>query len=162
MSKQRIISLIGILFLAIMATLLNGNFRNRQKEKAVTDYLLTQNYFSWKTVENSRNFCAIENLNYRNESFPLYVWVLCEEFVMENGELKVASGSSGPAKINYPNQLSYYDLSKFSYEAPGDGSLYAKDIKNIFPLHVQLRIFGHNAESLSQKLEKIARDNFGK
>jgi len=66
------------------------------------------------------------------------------------------SGSSGPAKIDYPNELSFYDLSKFSYEAPGDGSYYAEDIRRIFPEDIWQRIFNFDRESIIKKIESTA------
>ncbi len=140
----------------------SSSFGNDQVEKAITDYLLTQKYFSWKTTTDSRNFCAIENLNSENTLFPLYVWVRCGEFVLQNGKLKGVSGISVPAKINYPNQLSYYDLSKFSYEVPRNGSLYSKEIKTIFPLDVQKAIFCFDIADLNKKLESTALSDLGK
>ncbi|MCD4761172.1 hypothetical protein K8R42_04705 [bacterium] len=132
-------------------------FGNNKIEKDITDYLLTQKYFSWKTTTSSHNFCIIENLNPTESGlFPLYVWVRCGEFIFQNGKLKELSGKSVPAKINYPNQLSFYDLSKFSYEVPGDGSLYLKDIKIIFPLNVQKVIFDFDISNLNKKIEAIA------
>lgn len=134
-----------------------SNFGNDQLEKFITDYILTQKSFSWKTTTNSRNFCVIENLNpEKNLLFPLYIWVRCGEFIMQNGELKELSGSSGPAKIDYPNLLSYRDISKMSHEAPRDGSLYSKDIKTIFPLKAQEAIFDFDDASLNKRIEVIA------
>ncbi len=140
-----------------------SNFGNDQLEKFITDYLLTQKYFSWKTTTDSRNFCVIENLNPEKDLlFPLYVWVRCGEFTLQNGELKELSGSSGPAKIDYPNELSYRDISKMSHEAPRDGSLYSKDIKTIFPLDVQQEIiFGFNIANLDKKIETTALSGLG-
>ncbi len=135
------------------------SFGNDQVEKSITDYLLTQKYFSWKTTTDSRNFCVIENLDPTEEGlFPLYVWVRCGEFVLQNGKLKELSGISVPAKINYPNELSFYDLSKFSYEAPRDGSLYSKDIKTIFPSNVQKRIADFDSKNINSRIEVIAVD----
>jgi len=132
-------------------------FANDQVEKAITDYLLTQKYFSWKTTTDSRNFCVIENLNPTEEGlFPLYVWARCGEFVLQNGKLKELSGVSVPAKIDYPNELSFYDLSKFSYEVPRDGSFYSKEIKTIFPLNVQKVIFAFDIANLNKKIESVA------
>lgn len=135
----------------------SSNFGNNQIEKAITDYLLTQKYFSWKTTADSRNVCVIENLNpTENGMFPLYVWVRCGEFVIQNEKLKELSGKSAPAKINYPNQLSFYDINKMSYEVPRDGSSYSEDIKTIFPLNVQEVIFNFNHININKKIEAIA------
>jgi len=134
-----------------------SGFGNNQVEKSITDYLLTQEYFSWKTTIGSRNFCVIENLNpTEGDLFPLCVWVRCGEFILQNGKLKELSGKSVPAKIDYPNELSFYDLSRFSYEVPGDGSQYSKDIKIIFPLNVQKMIFGFDIDNLNKKIKSVA------
>ena len=140
--------------------LTTSSFGNDQVEKAITDYLLTQKYFSWKITTDSHNFCVIENLNPEDTLFPLYVWVRCGEFILQDGELKELSGKSVPAKINYPNYLSFYDISKMSHEVPGDGSLYLKDIKTIFPLNVQDRIVDFNITNLNKKIEMVALDSF--
>ncbi|NMB48797.1 hypothetical protein GYA13_05215 [Candidatus Kuenenbacteria bacterium] len=89
----------------------------------------------------------------------MYIWAYCGEYVIENGKLAAVSGSSGPVKIDYPNELSYYISNKFSYEAPGDGSNYSKDIKRIFPEDVQQKIFTHQAEDLIKKTEEYALTN---
>lgn len=107
------------------------------REKAITDYLLTQKQFSWTTQASSTRVCSIENLDPTNELFPVYVWVYCGEYKMSNGTLQLLSGTSMPVKINYPNELSYYDMARFSYEAPRDGSNNGPDIKKIFPEAIQ-------------------------
>ena len=138
----------------------SSSFGNDYMEKSITDYLLTQKYFSWKITTDSCNFCVIENLNPENTLFPLYVWVRCGEFILQDGKLKELSGKSVPIKINYPNHLSFYDISKFSYEVPGNGSLYLKDIKTIFPPNVQDRITDFNITNLNEKIEMVALNSF--
>jgi len=137
-----------------------SNFGNDYIEKAIIDYLLAEKYFSWETITDSRNFCVIENLNPEDTLFPLYIWVRCGEFTLQDGKLKELSGKSVPAKINYPNHLSFYDLSKFSYKVPGDGSFYLKDIKTIFPLNVQDKIADFNIANLNERIKMIALNNF--
>ncbi|HPA25431.1 MAG TPA: hypothetical protein PLK76_01575 [bacterium] len=139
--------------------LIENNFSNDKIEKAISNYLLTEKHFSWKNREDSHSFCTIKNLKPDQELFPLYIWAYCGEYVIEDNELKTVSGSSGPAKIDYPNELSYYDLNKFSYEAPGDGSNYSKDIKRIFPDDVQQKILEHDVEDLIAKAEEYAFTN---
>ena len=134
----------------------SSNFGNDQIENAITNYLLTQDHFSWKTRDDSHNFCAVENLKPENELFPLYVWVYCGEYIIQDGELKTLSGSSGPAKIDYPNELSFYNLNKFSYEAPGDGSHYAEDIKRIFPEDIWQNIFNFDRENIIARNDNTA------
>lgn len=136
---------------------ISSEFGNGQIEKAITNYLLTQEPFSWKTKNESFNVCAIENLDSDKELFPLYIWVYCGEYIIENGEPKAVSGSSGPIKINYPNELSFYDLNKFTYEAPGDGTIYSENIKKIFPEDIQQKIFKFDRTNIIKKIEDTAR-----
>ena len=131
-------------------SLLNGKI-----EKAVTDYLLTQGYFSWKVSPDSQNLCVVENLS-EKQSFPLYFWSYCMEYTVKGGHLEVLSGSSLPVKINYPNELSLVDFNRFSYEVPRDGSLYSEDIKKIFPTEVQQKIFRFSPGEIIKKAEAIA------
>ena len=138
---------------------LSSNFGNDQIERAIINYLLAQKHFSWKTRSDSHNFCAVENLKPENELFPLYVWAYCGEYIVQDGELKTLSGLSGPAKIDYPNELSFYDLSKFSYEAPGDGSRYAEDIRRIFPEDIWQHIFDFDRENIIKRIESTAYIN---
>lgn len=132
---------------------------NAQLEKAITNYLVSQKNFSWKTNDESHNFCSVENLDPENELFPLYLWAYCGEYIIQNGELKTLSGSSGPVKIDYPNELSFYDSNKFSYEAPKDGALYAKDVKKIFPPNLEQRILNFDAKNIIKRNEQSARFN---
>jgi hypothetical protein len=143
----------------INKNIIANDFGNNRVEKAISNYLLTEKHFSWKNRDDSHNFCTIENLKPDKELFPLYVWAYCGEYVIEDGKLKTVSGFSGPAKIDYPNELSYYDPGKFSYQAPRDGSLYSKDIKTIFPEDVQQKIFDHDVDDLITKAENYAFTN---
>jgi ribosome-associated translation inhibitor RaiA len=108
---------------------------------------------------DSQNFCVVENLDPEKELFPIYVWAYCGEYIIQNGQLKTLSGSSGPVKIDYPNELSFYDSSRFSYEVPGDGSLYSEDIKRIFPENVQQKILNFDRDSIIRRTEAIATFN---
>lgn len=132
-----------------------SGFGNSQMEKAITDYLLSQKYFSWKTQTDSQNFCVIKKLMPENDLFPLYIWARCGEFSLANGEVKELSGTSLPVKINYPNELSYYDLEKFSCEVPRDGSANGDDIKKIFPEAARER-FSANNETANSEIKIIA------
>ncbi|MFA5173497.1 MAG: hypothetical protein WC435_03840 [Candidatus Paceibacterota bacterium] len=136
-----------------------SNFNSSQLEKAITEYLLTKENFSWQTEEGSFNFCSIENLRPGEELFPIYIWAYCGEYKIEDGELKTLSGTSLPIKIDYPNELSFYNLGKFSYEAPGDGSQNSKDIKRIFPADAQKMISGLDKSKIIERNEAIAFDN---
>lgn len=138
---------------------LSSNFGNNQVERAVINYLLSQKHFSWKTRDDSYNFCAVENLKLENVLSPLYVWAFCGEYIIQDGKLKRFGMSSFPAKINYPNESSFYDLSKFSIEVPGDGSQYTEDVKKIFPEDIWQHIFHFDRKNIIKRIEGVAFAN---
>jgi hypothetical protein len=135
----------------------SDGFGNNQIAPAIEAYLLTQKSFNWKTGEGSKNFCVVQNLMPEKELFPLYIYARCGEFIKENGQIKEISGMSGPIKINYPNELSFYDTAKFTHEAPRDGSLYGEDTKRIFPKEVVERIAGFDNKGLVESLNARAQ-----
>ncbi len=129
----------------------NESLKNHQ-EKSIISYLLTQKDFSWQNHENSHRFCSIENLGPENVLFPFYVWVFCGEYIIEDGQLKNLSGASLPAKIDYPNELSFYDLSRFSHEIPLDGADWGKSVEEIFPKEIQKEITNFRKEGRVKKI----------
>jgi hypothetical protein len=134
----------------------SSEFDNEQIEAALTEYLLAQPRFRGQTSAGSRSFCALENLDPENELFPFSLWVRCGEFTLQGSELQERSGVSLPVKINYPNELSFYDPQRFSYQAPGDGAAYSEDLKKLFSPKVQERISRHDDSALTQKLKSQA------
>lgn len=132
------------------------------REKSMMDYLLTQKRFSWKSNSEGHRFCVIDNLG-SNKSFPLYIWTRCSKFSFQNGKLKELNGSSLPLKIDYPDELSYFDINKFSHKAPGEGSHYTKDVKEIFPKEIQDKIFNYQKkeiDEINKKLRSVASSWF--
>jgi len=128
-------------------------FGNDQIGQAIADYLVIQKIFAWQTEDGSRNFCVVENLDPDIELFPIYVWARCGEFIFQNDELTELSGVSVPVKIDYPNELSFYDIARFTHEAPGDSAAYTEDIKRIFPENLQQKISNYDSATLSQELK---------
>jgi len=133
---------------------------NEQLDRAARDFLLSRQDLSWKTETGSDNFCVFQNLYPEKELFPFYLWVRCGEFKIEGGQLRELSGTSVPIKLEYPNELSFYDLSKFSLAIPRDGSFYDEDVKTIFPQEIWDRL---NFESgpLNEKIRQQAVEQFG-
>lgn len=129
---------------------------NESLNQAVIDFLLSKNDFAWQTEEGTKNFCLFHNLYPEKELFPIYLWVRCGEFKMVEDQVKETSGISLPIKIDYPNELSYYDIEKFSYVIPRDGSFYGQDLKTIFPKEIQPRLKSINSSLLNDKIIEIA------
>ena len=126
------------------------------RDRAIEEYLLSQDQFSWHTEKNSQNLCVFENLGNEEDLFPLSLWVYCQEYRIENGEIIELSGFSGPVLVDYPNIFSFFSINKFSHQSPRDGSLYAEDVKNIFPNDIQNKIFNFRGQ---KRLHEIFKQN---
>lgn len=131
---------------------------NEQADQAVREYFQTQPDFSWQTVEDSKNICVFDKLD-TSELFPHYLWVQCSEYKLVNGKIRELSGSSMPAKIDYPNELSNFDQTKFTHEIPGDGTAYTEDIKRIFPDDIQDLAIRYDATAISEHLRQVAEND---
>lgn len=114
-----------------------------KRDIAIEKYLLSQKDFVWETEIESSKTCVFENLESKNELFPLSLWISCNEYKNEEGEIKHLSGVSLPILLNYPNELSYFEESKFSHKMPRNGSLFETDIREMFSKEAQKKISNH-------------------
>jgi membrane-bound inhibitor of C-type lysozyme len=124
---------------------------NESADSAVRNYILSVNELSWNTDPAGQRICIFQNLQPEVDLFPVYLWVRCSEYKVENNQLTELSGTSVPVKIDYPNELSYFDLSKFSISIPRDGSLRDADIKKIFPNNLLPRL-NFESKPLNEKV----------
>ena len=84
-----------------------------------------------------------------------YTWVLEETCSDQNGELNVQSASSYPCRFELSNENSASGV--VAVEIPGDGALYTKDLKKLFPKAVREQIADVQNDGTIQELEeKIA------
>ena len=90
----------------------------------------------------------------------LYMWVLYEEYSMEDGALKVETGSHIPVVITASENEGQYSL--VEYWIPRDGSYYPTDIKSKFPwyLHSKALDSQRYIKKQKQENEKMAREYF--
>lgn len=133
---------------------------NSSLDNAIRQYLLSQEAFSWTTEEGSSNFCHFENLNKDNQLFPYELMVRCGEYKLSNGIVIELSGVSAPIKISYPNELSYYDISQMTHEAPRDGRGYEADIRRIFSEEARINLDGGKSRALDLGLRGQALEHF--
>jgi len=126
-------------------------------DSLVEEYLLSQKDFVWQTEEGSKTACVFEKLEENEDLFPMALLVYCQEYRIDNGNIKKLSGSSVPVLLNYPKHISYLHISHFTHEMPRDGSFYVQDIKKIFSKKAQKEIFSHSCgNGLKNKMkEKI-------
>lgn len=79
-----------------------------------------------------------------------YMWILEEEYYVQNGKVQNGSGSSMAYKFTFENNK------VIDYEIPKDGSYYTSSIKKMFPSEVVDKIFKFNMDSsnLDKKVKK--------
>lgn len=82
-----------------------------------------------------KSFCAHSVM--AGDENKEYVWVVCTEFSIENGILKEKSGISAPIAITIQTFPGGYSI--VSHQFPGDGNLYSRDLKIIFPKYITER-----------------------
>lgn len=116
----------------------------------IINYLLSQEDFSWKTIDNGTPLCVYYNWQ-ASESYPLYLWVRCGEFYVADGLLKEASGMSGPAVIKKATD------GTLSHFAPMDGTVFATDTNHEFPNVIRQEI-KNNSDKINLKLNQSIID----
>ena len=108
--------------------------------------------------ENAANFCAVRiyaTEKISEDRYYAYTWVLEETCSDQNGELNVQSASSYPCRFELSNENSAFGV--VAVEIPGDGALYTKDLKKLFPKAVREQIADVQNDGTIQELEeKIA------
>ena len=129
----------------------------QDKRKVVKTYL-EENI--WKLNRGGKAFCAYEILGEKGGlDIHQYLWVLCEEYYLENSKLKLGGGTSLPVAITLRKENNVYEV--ISHEVPGAGSLYGEDIERIFPKYIQNKIFSNIFNNHNQRV-KILEDEIKK
>jgi hypothetical protein len=100
-------------------------------------------------------FCSYEVLDTKQENINIdvYVWVLCEEYYLDDNALKMGTGSSLPVALHLQKVDSEYRL--LSYEVPKDGTEYGPSIKNIFPPIAIKRMCEGDADCYNERAGRL-------
>jgi hypothetical protein len=89
--------------------------------------------------KSAGNFCALDwevlGVEKYGNKTSVYMWVLYQEYNLQNGEIYVVSGSHIPTKITAEKVDGNYKL--VEYFEPGDGTKFENDIRENFPLRLQ-------------------------
>jgi hypothetical protein len=100
---------------------------------------------------NGKLFCTHHLYGFdedkENNQIKVYVWAYCEEYYLENNQLKMGFGVSEPVLVTMETKDGA--LVATSYREPGNGSLYAPSIKEMFPeKYAQDAINGFSVDQL--------------
>jgi len=114
------------------------NLPEKEIKSAIMDYIVKRgddekHHPDAKTFASMRVYLIEEKE--QNELYNMYVWVLEEQYYLENNEIKEDSGSSIPHKFVVENIEGKFTVTDVII--PRDGSYYADDMKSIFPSSVR-------------------------
>jgi len=124
-------------------------------EIAIKEYLVEKSDKESTHHENEKGFVSFRTYlleeKVKNSYYNIYAWVLEEKYYAENNEIKKDSGSSMPYKfvVKYIDDEYVVTNSRI----PRDGSLYAKDMKNIFPYQVRKDMDGIYMDGTIERLQ---------
>ncbi len=92
----------------------------------------------------------------------VYMWVLYHEYSYENGEIKLEAGAHTPTVITAERTGSHGHYELVEYWTPRDGSYYAPDIKDKFPLYLHSKALDSQRYIGEQKAfcENAAKEYF--
>lgn len=102
-------------------------------------YLQTQNFLKdaiGYSSAGSEVFCAYESYGAEEKMGAIseYLWVVCDEYALENGQLHRKTASSLPVALIIEQQESKYQV--VSHKIPRDGVGHTKDLELIFPAYI--------------------------
>lgn len=114
------------------------NLPEKEIKSAIMDYIVKRgddekHHPDSKTFASMRVYLIEEKE--QNELYNMYVWVLEEQYYLENNEIKEDSGSSIPHKFVVENIEGKFTVTDVII--PRDGGYYADDMKSIFPSSVR-------------------------
>ena len=108
-------------------------------EIAIKEYLTDKSDNEPKHYASEKGFVSFRTYlleeKDRDKEYNIYAWVVEQKYYLENDEIKKDSSSSIPYKfvVEYVND----EYAVTDSRIPRDGSLYAEDMKNIFPRSVK-------------------------
>jgi len=113
-----------------------------------------------ETNYNGQVFCAYHLYGYDEEKatnmVKAYVWAYCEEYYLDNGQLKMGSGVSEPLMVLL--ELQNGALMVKNHQPPRDGELYAPSIREMFPAnYADEAIAGYPVDQLKPSPQEQAQ-----
>lgn len=132
------------------------DFHEEEIISGVENYLLEKSESKPKQYKNEKSFVGIRTYLIKEKNnhklYNVYAWVLEEKYYLENNEIKQDSSSSIPYMFVVEHTNDEYKV--IDSRIPRDGTYYAEDIKNIFPISVRNDIDEVYNDGTIEKLEK--------
>lgn len=159
-----------IILIAIAASIAAGVCFLTNPKTSISDELAV--FFDgqiaeYHLCENSKSNYAVMDyeilgIDETSDKVTAYMWVLYEEYLCENGEIKLESGSHTPTIITAKRTGLHGHYELIEYWQPRDGSYYAEDIKNRFPWYLEGKALDPQRYIDKQKAncEKLAKEYY--
>lgn len=94
-------------------------------------------------------YCAYEYLNAdQGGDGEIYIWVLCQEFYLDQGSVVEGSGISLPVALQTEEKNDQLEV--IGHLVPRDGTYYGPDVRTIFPISTWPQIMPQNEEETDQ------------
>jgi len=114
-------------------------------------------------------FCAYEPLNAeQGEDGRIFLWAMCLEYYLEDGQLTLGSGISVPVALQIRPMDEHYQI--ITHLLPRDGTFYGQDVRASFPQSTwrqimpesvdEIKAYNARAERLELDTEEMARVHF--
>jgi hypothetical protein len=97
-------------------------------------------------------FSAYEILESDENKGELYLWALIQEYYKEGTGIEQGTGMSVPMVLKIDQNKDSFKV--ISHTLPRDGSLYAEDIKNLFPYLAGRKALDHPDKLISELIEE--------
>lgn len=118
----------------------------------VADAGVIQNYLDMKVIDpafGGKIFSA--HKIFHSDAGCIYIWAYMQEYYKKDDKLESGTGWSVPLVL-------YVDMTSgklriLGHIAPGDGEVYANDIKRLFPKSIQKEILNYPTSDNARKLE---------
>lgn len=158
-----IIAAVAVCVLAAVGFLTNPITNDSVDERlfAFIDVQIYDHHVSPHSADNYRCMdFKVLGTDTDGDETTVYMWVLYREYSNDKG-LKVESGAHTPTVITARRVNDYYEL--VEYWEPRDGSYYAGDIKDKFPIYLWSRALDSQKYigEQSAALEQMAKKHFG-
>ena len=118
----------------------------------INDYLIENIGF---TSHDGNIFCAFTPLNSeQGENGYIYLWVLCQEYYLDQEILTKGGGISVPVSLQIQNKNEHFEI--IEHGEPRSGSYYGPDVERLFPKTTWSQIHRTNQEDIYKHNYRIS------
>jgi hypothetical protein len=147
----RLWSLGGMLLILLLAGCSEpGSISVTEKDKQEIEKYIRQEVMSPNF--GGEVFSAYEILGSDENKGELYLWALIQEYYKKGTEIEQGTGMSVPMVLKIDQSKDSFKV--LSHTLPRDGSLYAEDIKNLFPYFAGRKAINHPDKVISKLIEE--------